>query len=639
MPPMDASHSPLPPPARSVVWPLLLLLVVACCLFFLALGKLPLLEPDEGRNAEVAREMLVSGDWITPHFDSQTYLDKPAPFFWLVAASFRLWGISEWAARLPSAVLALALVLLTWFLARRMFGPAAGRRAGIILACCPLVIAFSRLVIFDMMLTFLVTLALASFWWIDVADTRRPWLTALMFAAMGLATITKGPVGFLLPVLTILAYLASCRRLRDVKRLRWGLGMAVFLAVALPWFIAVCLRNPDFPRYAFWDESLRRFAGHSARRSGGIFYYVPVYLAGWFPWSCFLLLVAWNKLKSWKELGQEKNKGLLFLLAWAGVVFVFFTISGSKLPGYVLPAMVPLSILMARAWEEVVRTEKSSAAPDWLTAGFALVLGFGLLVALAPQLARLTPAYAQVLKKLHPSLVAMVQPTLLYSGLILVALAIIGRNLASRLRGPVLASVTLALLALTTPLFVLRWLRPLESYASVNSSRRLAETILASPEKALPLYSYYYFRTSLPFYLRRPVGLVTTYAGELTSNYVASRYRGQRHLAQLDVPSGTPGGTVQASPPTDGLLIDPVALRAKAQAASEPILMLVRNTQVAELAQVVGKIEPLWSEWQYSVWIIPGGKANQSGGRTPGMVGPFEPYKGLLPPPVIRKLD
>ena len=622
-----------------MVWPLLLLLVVASCLFFLALGQLPLLEPDEGRNAEVAREMLVSGDWITPHFDSQTYLDKPAPFFWLVAASFRLWGISEWAARLPSAVMALALVLLTWFLARRMFGSTAGLRAGIILASCPLVIAFSRLVIFDMMLTFLVTLALASFWWIDVADTRRPWLEVLLFAAMGLATITKGPVGFLLPVLTILAYLALCRRLRDVKRLRWGLGLAVFVAVALPWFIAVCLRNPDFPRYALWDESLRRFAGHYAHRTGGIFYYVPVYLGGWFPWSCFLLLAAWNKLKSWKELDQEKNKGLLFLLAWAGVVFVFFTISGSKLPGYVLPAMVPLSILLARAWEEVACTERSSIPPDWLTAGFALVLGFGLLVALAPQLGRLTPAYAQFLKKLHPLLAAMVQPTLLYSGLILVALAIMGRNLASRLRGPVLASVTLALLALTTPLFVLRWLVPLNRYATLNSSRRLAETILASSEKALPLFGYYYFRTGLPFYLRRPVGLVTSDAGELTSNYVASRYRGQRHPSQLAVPSGTPAGTVKMFPATDGLLMDPMALRAKVQAASEPLLVLVRNTQVAELAQVVGEIEPLWTEWQYSVWIIPGGQANQGGGKTPGVVGPFVPYKGLLPPPVIKKLD
>ena len=617
---------------------LLLLLVLAFGMFFVALGRLPLLEPDEGRNAEVAREMLASGDWVTPHFDSLTYLDKPAPFFWLVAASFRLWGISEWTARFPSALLALALVLLVWFLARRMFGPAAGLRAGIILACCPLVIAFARLVIFDMMLTFLVTLALASFWWMEAADFRRPWLDVLLFAAMGLATITKGPVGFLLPLLTILAYLALSRRLRDLKRLRWGLGVAVFLAVGLPWFIAVCLRNPGFARYAFWDESLRRFAGHYTHRAGSVFYYVPVYLAGWFPWSCCLLFVGWNKLKQWRELGQERNRALLFLLAWAGVVFFFFSVSGSKLPGYVLPAMAPLSLLLARAWEEVARTEKAGGAPDWLTAGFALVLGCGLLVALAPQLARLAPAYAPSLKKLHPALAGMVQPTLLYSGLILVALAIIGRNLAARLRGPVLAGVTLALLALITPLLGLRWLAPLRSYASVNSSRRLAETILASPEKTLPLYGYYYFRTSLPFYLRRPVGLVTSDASELTSNYVASRYRELQSSARQAQagPVRTGEGTAQQPPAPAALLLGPTALRSQAQASREPTLVLVRNTHVAELAQVVGEIEPLWTEWQYSVWVIPGGKAAEAGGKSHGVVGPFEPYQGRLPPPVRR---
>jgi 4-amino-4-deoxy-L-arabinose transferase-like glycosyltransferase len=600
---------------------LALLLVVALAVFFAGLGRLPLLEPDEGRNAEVAREMLASGDWVTPHFNSLPYLDKPAPFFWLVAASFRLWGITEWAARFPSALLALALGFLVWFLARRMFGPAAGLRAGIILACCPLGVAFARLVIFDMMLTFLVTLALASFWWMEAADFRRPWLDVLLFAAMGLATITKGPVGFLLPLLTILAYLALGRRLRDFKRLRWGLGLMAFFAVALPWFIAACLRNPGFARYALWDESLRRFAGHYARRAGSIFYYVPVYLAGWFPWSCCLLFAGWNKLKQWRELGQEKNRAALFLLTWAGVFFLFFTVSGSKLPGYVLPAMAPLSILLARAWDDVARTEKRGGAPDWLTAGLALVLGCGLLLAVAPQLARLLPGYARFLKKLHPALAAAVPPTLLYSGLILVALAIIGRNLASRLRGPVRAGVTLALLALVTPLLVVRWLAPLKTYASVNSSRRLAETILASPEKTRPLYGYYYFRTGLPFYLRRPVGLVTSDASELTSNCVASRYREwQRSAGQSPA----------------ALLLEPTALRARAQASGEPILMLVRNTHVAELARVVGEIEPLWTEWQYSVWVIPSRKALEDEGKAPGVVGPFETYKGLLPSPAVR---
>ena len=142
-------------------------MVVAGSLFFLGLGWLPLLEPDEGRNAEVAREMLASGDLITPHFNTLPYLDKPPVFFWLVAGCFHLVGVSELTARLPSALAALATMLLVWFLARRMFGDGARLRAGIVLATSPLVIAFSRLVIFDMTLAFLMTLAMTSFWLAD----------------------------------------------------------------------------------------------------------------------------------------------------------------------------------------------------------------------------------------------------------------------------------------------------------------------------------------------------------------------------------------------------------------------------------------------------------------------------------------
>ncbi len=589
----------------------LLLFLVAGVLFFVGLGGLPLLEPDEGRNAEVAREMLVTGDWITPHFNTLTYLDKPAGFFWLVAASFRIWGISEWAARLPSALMALATMLLTWVLARRMFDDSTGFRAGIILATSPLAMALSRLVTFDMTLTFFVTLAMASFWVGENQEVRSAGPDVLMFGAMGAATITKGPVGFLLPLLSILAYQAMRGRFRDLKRLRWGLGLGVFLAVVLPWFVAVSVRNPDFPRYALWQESLQRFATGHARRTGALVYYVPVYLAGFFPWSLFLLFVGWNRLKGWRELREDTQKSVTFSLAWASVVFVSFSISQSKLPAYFLPALIPLSILMAQVWADV-GSPGSTRPPDWLTAGFAAMLGVGLLVALVPRLALLGTLQFWVERKLHPSVVALMKPSLLYSGLILVAVAVIGRNLAARSRGFTLSVLSFALLALTMPLLVLRWVVPLKTYAATVSSRRVADTIKASPEKDLPLYGYYYFRTSLPFYLRRPVGLVTADASETTSNYVPLHLSGLPHRAGASGPStfaagretqpAAAGRSLQAYP----LLIDSANLGAIA--SLEPILVMARNTHVGRLGPLVGRIEPLWVDWQYSVWKISGSK-------------------------------
>jgi 4-amino-4-deoxy-L-arabinose transferase-like glycosyltransferase len=246
----------------------LLLLIVGVLLFFVGLGSLPLVEPDEGRNAEVAREMLVSGDWVTPHYNSLAYLDKPAVYFWLVAGSFRVLGTSEFAARLPSALAALGTLLLVWWMARKMFGEAVGLRAAVIWASTPLVIIFSRQVIFDMTLTLLVTLSMLAFWIDSTSAFKRPWLEMLMFAAWGVAAITKGLVGFLLPLLSLLAYQALAGRWRELKRLRWGFGTFVFLAASLPWFLTVCMRHPDFVRYAFWQESLQRFATGSAQRGG-----------------------------------------------------------------------------------------------------------------------------------------------------------------------------------------------------------------------------------------------------------------------------------------------------------------------------------------------------------------------------------
>ena len=568
-------------------------------LFFAGLGRLPLLEPDEGRNAEVAREMLASGDWVTPHFNSLAYLDKPAVYFWMVAASFRLCGVTEWAARFPSALMALGSMLLTWFLARRMFGDSTGWRAAIILATTPLAIAYARWVIFDMTLAFLVTVAMTSFWFAAESGYRRPWLEVLLFATMGLAAITKGPVGFLLPLLSIMLFQVLRGRFRELKRLRWGWGVLVFLAVALPWFIAVSVRNPEFPRYALWQESLQRFATGSTRRGGNFLYYIPVYLLGFFPWSFFLFFAAVNKWKRWRVLRDEAHKPILFLLSWATLIFVFFSVSQSKLPGYFLPATVPLGILIAKFWGEV-GTEDAGRRPDWLTAGFAVLIVLGLLVAAAPQVFRLSSLEIALTEKIPPRVVGLLKPSLFYSGLILIALGIVGRNLAARRTGKTLAMGSLVLVALTVPLLILRWLAPLESFAATSSSRQLARTILESPAKDLPLYGYYCFRPGLVFYLKRPVGLVTADASELTSNYVSAR------LVELRRQSASPA--LPGAPPPSELLWDANDLRARARYSPRPMLVMVRNRDAGKLSQTVPEMEPLWNDWEFSVWEIPPGK-------------------------------
>ncbi len=587
-----------------------LLLFTAAVLFFAGLGRFPLLEPDEGRNAEVGREMMASGDWITPHFNNLVYLDKPALFFWMEASSLKILGVSETAARLPSALMALGTMLLVWFLARRMFGDSSGLRAGLIFAACPLALVLAREVIFDMTLTFLLTVAMTAFWLIDESGFKKPGLNALMFAAMGLAVITKGFVGILIPLIAILIYQSLRGRAKEWLRLRWGWGLLVLLAVALPWFIAVSMRNPDFPKYAFWNESLKRFSTTASHRGGGIFYYIPIFLGGFFPWSLFLLLAGWNRIRRWRELQKEASRPFLFLLSWAAWVFVFFSLSHSKLPTYFLPAIVPLSILMGRVWQDVGE-RMESRPPDWLTAGFALLLAIGVLVAAASHSWLYTSLHVSMARKLAPAVVELIQPSLLYTGLMLAALGFLGRRLSTQTRGRTLAIATFSVLAAVTPMLVLRWYAPLRLLTESRSSRGLAATILASPDRDAPIFGYYYFRTGLPFYLRRPVGLISTAWGETTSNYQVSRQTNARRL-----PGGDPG---------KGILLSLPEFLALKKANTRPILVMTPNALVENLWTNAGRLEPLWSESDYSIWEIPAAATVQADKPSRQVVPPVQP--------------
>jgi 4-amino-4-deoxy-L-arabinose transferase-like glycosyltransferase len=587
-----------------------LLLFAAALLFFAGLGRFPLIEPDEGRNAEVGREMMISGDWITPHFNGLVVLDKPAVYFWMVAASLKTFGVSEGAARLPSALMGTATLLLVWFLARRMFGDSAGLRAGLVFAVCPLALVLAREVIFDMTLTFFVTVAMVAFWLLEERGFREPWFDALMFAAMGAAVITKGFVGIIIPLIAVLIYEAARGRWREWMRLRWGWGLLAFFAVALPWFIAVSRRNPDFPRYAFWNESLKRFATGAAHRGGGILYYIPVFLGGFFPWSLFLLLASWNRLRRWRDLKQEAGRPILFLLCWAAWVFVFFTLSHSKLPTYFLPAAVPLSILMGLVWREVGK-EAQARPPDWLTAGFALLLGLGVVAAAASHPWLYAKFQVWLARRLHPQVLELVQPSLLYTGMILAALGFLGRRLAAQMRGRTATIATFALTAAIVPSLLLRCYVPLRLLAEADSSRRLARTILASPERDSPIFGYYYFRDSLPFYLRRPVGLLSIEWGEMTSNYVVAHQAETRRAA-----GGQQGESVLVTLPE---------FRARAQSNVQPILVMTPNPLVKDLLGNVGRIDPLWNESDFSVWEIPPAKAARPDSGPTHVVTPFQP--------------
>ncbi len=357
--------------------PSVLAFAFAVLLVFGHLGGLPLLNPDEGRNAEVAREMAGSGRWLVPTYNGLPYLDKPAFYFKAVALSFEAFGTSEAAARLPSALFAVALLLLVWAFARREYGHRTAALAVAIVAAMPLFLAFARIVIFDMALAFFVSAAILAGYRAEEADgwERRRWYLAGA-AAAGFATLVKGPVGFIVPTLVVVVFALVERRRGVLRRLFHPLSLGVFLALVLPWFIGVSLQRPDFPYYGLVKESLERFSTPAFHRTAPFWYYGPVLLGVCFAWSLLFpeaAVAAWRRRTSWRRADR-------LLVTWSLVVVAFFSISQSKLPGYVLTAVVALGVLTARLFDRALAAPRGRAGRvvrrgAAILAGMSVVLG------------------------------------------------------------------------------------------------------------------------------------------------------------------------------------------------------------------------------------------------------------------------
>jgi len=392
------------PAASGFVLRLLAGFAIAAC-YLLTLGHAPLIEPDEPRYAEIAREMVESGDWVTPHLNYVKYFEKPPLLYWLTAANLATFGADEFWLRLWPALLALAGIGAAAWLGQRIYGPPVGFLTALVLASAPLYFGIGQVLILDMPLTGFLTLAMLCGWLIAATPQRRPWAELGFALAVALAVLTKGPVGAVLAGGSLLTFAALSRRWLWWATLLRPFPVLVFLAVSVPWFVVVSLRNPEFAHFFFIDQHLGRYLAPSEHQQP-IWFFVPILFAGFLPWSAVALVGLWRQRWAEAPAVVQWSHGTLYFLSWVLFPAVFFSLSGSKLATYILPVFPPLAVLLGRWLHELTAREDERA---FGTGGLLLgTLGIGSLAA-----SRLAP-----LVSTHPR-AALLGPYLVAGGVVL----------------------------------------------------------------------------------------------------------------------------------------------------------------------------------------------------------------------------
>ena len=374
-----------------------LVLALVVLIFFCLLGTRSLNEPDEGRYGEIAREMVESGDWLVPRIWYVPHLDKPPMTYWLVALSIKVFGVNEWAIRLPLALAGLSGVLAAFLLARRVAGDRAARWSALILSTSLLYFAMARMLTTDIFLGQFIAWAGYFFWrswqtldgWNSIA--ARPsllkqflgWQLAMWTSLAG-GFLTKGPVALAIPFAAIVALTIfrrqECHRWK-LQLLGAAVGVPLFCLLALPWFLLVFQNVPQAFDFMVRD----RFAGHALgttvkNRGGPLLYFVPILAFGFLPWTP-LLGWLWRR-GHWRSLGERQKDGWLFLTVWTAFTFLLFSLNRSKLPAYIVPLFPPLAVLVAWRWFSAAETPGEKPTP--LAAWRAALLAPLVLLAAAP---------------------------------------------------------------------------------------------------------------------------------------------------------------------------------------------------------------------------------------------------------------
>ena len=469
-----------------------LLLLAAALALGWNLNGYRLLDPDEGRNAEVAREMAGSNDYLIPHLDGLPYLDKPIVYFAASALAMEVLGPTETAARLPAYVATLATIaLLVWF-GRRRWGPDAGWLAGLAFATMPLTLAYAHTAIFDSTLTLCTTAAIVGFF------LER---TTLAWAAIAAGALTKGPVAIAVPLAVMIPYaLATGYPLRRLFSLR---ALGTFAIVGLPWFIAVTARVPEFPHYAFVRETFERFTTPRFHRTAPFWYYVPIIAVAAFPW----IVPACARLKGWRATWgarrEQASADSLWLAAWVLGPLALFTLNHSKLPQYVLPLMPAFALAAARTL--------TTAGPRTAWRPYvALATALGVLLVVLPRgIFGTVPLTAAERAAIPPAALAL--------GIVLLVSAACEAMAAAR-RWTGLAVLGYAMVVMALPFVTVPLMVAVGDDRSAATLSAAVRTTIGNGGEVLGIAAY---PPSLPFYLGRTIAVATARADELTSNYIA----------------------------------------------------------------------------------------------------------------------
>ena len=468
------------------------LLLVAFCgfLFFYGLGAFGLLGADEPRYAQVAREMFERRDWISPTLQGKPWLEKPALYYWQAMLAYSVFGVSDRVARMPAAVDAVLMIAAIYLFLRR-FRPGSETDGALIAAGCVGTIGFARAASTDMPLAAMFAIALLG--WYAWYETRERFGLGVFYCFLALATLAKGPVAIFLAGAILLIFVAVKRDWRAILESLWIPGIVLFLGVALPWYVAVQLRNPDFFRVFILEHNLGRFGQDLYHHRQPFWFYLPVLLLSLMPWTIWLIVALAERLppiwsKKEEPSAAPEDSWQLFLLIWLLVPVLFFSASQSKLPGYILPS-IPAGALLVTAY---LRTRPAMKISPWLAGLHAVLCGGLVFVALAA-------AGVQLNHRLAPGTGTFVAVGVSVVVVLAIAAALLRMGLRM-LRPATMIPIVIgvgALLRLAAP-----------TIDATQSARPVAQNIQSFSHEPVPVALFHANRQleyGLGFYLNRPV--------------------------------------------------------------------------------------------------------------------------------------